>query len=40
MNCKNCARQYLCNKKECKYIPYSKIKDYGEIRKEKKICQN
>lgn len=35
MNCKICAKQYLCNKKQCKPIKFSQIKDYGEVRKKK-----
>lgn len=34
MKCKSCAKQYLCDKKKCEYIPYSKVKNYGEITKE------
>lgn len=34
MECKSCAKQYLCDKKKCEYIPYSKVKNYGEITKE------
>ena len=33
MNCRICAKQYLCNKKECKLIKFSQTKDYGEVKK-------
>ena len=33
MNCRICAKQYLCNKKECNPIKFSQTKDYGEVRR-------
>lgn len=31
MNCKNCAKQFLCNKKECKFLSWIYTKNYGEV---------
>ena len=33
MNCQICAKQYFCNKKECKPIKWSETKDCGEVRR-------
>ena len=33
MNCRICAKQYLCKRQECKPIKYSEVKDYGEVRR-------
>lgn len=33
MKCKNCAKQYFCNKKECKPIWWHNTKNYGEVKK-------
>lgn len=33
MNCKQCAKQYTCNKKECKPVKWSSTKWYGEVKK-------
>lgn len=33
--CQNCAKIYLCNKKNCKFVSWINTKNYGEIRKEK-----
>jgi hypothetical protein len=31
--CRNCAKQFLCNREKCKPIPYSKTKNYGEYKR-------
>ena len=31
MKCKNCAKQFLCNKKECKFLSWIYTKSYGEV---------
>lgn len=33
MSCKQCAKQYTCNKKECKEVKWSETKNYGEVKK-------
>lgn len=33
-NCKKCVKQYLCDFQKCDFIPYTKIKNYGEIKKD------
>ena len=30
-NCKKCAKQFLCNKKECNFISWINTKNYGEV---------
>lgn len=30
--CRICIKQFLCNKKECKQIKFSEIKNYGEVK--------
>ena len=30
--CRICAKQYLCNKKECKQIKFTELKNYGEVK--------
>ena len=35
MNCQNCAKQYLCNRKECNFKSWLETKNYGEVRREK-----
>ena len=34
MKCQNCARQYFCNKKECKFKSWIETKNYGEVRRD------
>ena len=32
MKCKNCARQYFCNKEKCNFKSWIYIKNYGEVK--------
>ena len=34
MNCKNCAKEMTCNKKECKFKSWINTKNYGEVKNE------
>ena len=31
MSCKQCSKQYTCNKKECKEVKWSNTKNYGIV---------
>lgn len=31
--CKNCSKQFFCNKKECTFISWIYTKNYGEAHK-------
>ena len=31
--CKNCSKQFFCNRKECTFISWIYTKSYGEVRK-------
>lgn len=36
MNCKQCSKQYMCNKEKCTgLIKWSETKGYGEVKKRK-----
>ena len=40
--CKNCARQYFCNKEKCNFKSWIYTKNYGEVRRidnTKDICK-
>ena len=32
MKCQNCAKQYLCNRKECNFKSWIETKNYGEVK--------
>lgn len=32
--CKNCAKQYFCNKEKCNFKSWIYTKNYGEVRKD------
>ena len=32
MKCKNCAKQFLCKRKECKFLSWIYTKNYGEVK--------
>ena len=34
MNCRNCARQYFCNKEKCNFKSWIYTKNYGEVKYE------
>lgn len=38
--CKNCAKQYFCNKEKCNFKSWIQTKNYGEVRKDGEICTN
>ena len=42
--CRICAKQWLCNKKECKQIKFSETKNLGEVKyngdKSRRVCEN
>ena len=31
MKCKNCSKQFLCSRKECKFKSWIYTKNYGEV---------
>lgn len=31
--CKKCAKQYLCDFQKCDFLSYTKINNYGKVRK-------
>ena len=30
--CKKCVKQYFCDFQKCDFLPYTKIKNYGEVK--------
>jgi len=33
MNCKQCSKQYTCNKEKCEPVEWHKTKNYGEVKR-------
>lgn len=31
--CQNCARQYFCERKDCKFVSWKNTKNYGEVKR-------
>lgn len=31
--CKRCVKQYMCDLQKCDFLSYTKINNYGEVRK-------
>lgn len=33
ISCKRCVKQYMCDLQRCDFFSYTKINNYGEVRK-------